>query len=1085
MARRLDRKVLLALGVLALTASCDSSGPGDPTGPGGNPAQSLSITISPDSADVFAGVGSQAYTATVRDAAGNVVTDAPVTWSSTGQASVTSVQGATTTAKGMAAGRGTVTATVGSASRTAVLMVRPSAAPASLGSRTIQVATNGVLSQPAPGLLAGAQLGTPAATLLSFGGGTLGGSVTSYGAGQTATFDVPAGVAGHPMAPAVPAASQAAQGFIVVNADGSFTITPPQGFDGALTFQFRVGNVVGSVDGSVSVGVDAPPSVVSTTPLDGSLAVSPAGSIAIAFSEPVTATASAVRLECPSGANVPFALSGSGTSNLVVTPSAQLPRGASCRVTVVGAQVRDTDADDGPDAMSADHSFAFAVEAAVLPRAVDDQYDVAPGAALNVSAGSGVLSNDTPGLPAATITSFGGGSLGGSVTSNAPGSSVSVAGGTVRLNADGSLSVSGGGGGDAITFRYRLSSPAGTSDASVTVETVEAGGGSGSQDDAPFVLSTTPANNATGVPAGTTISIRFDEPVTATAGSFKLDCPLGAAYAFTVSGSGTDQIVLTPTLPLPGLTTCRVWVIGNGIHDVDPVDPPDRMELDHILSFTVGVAPVPENDGYNTALDTPLLVNAAGVLANDALGTPAAVLASFGGGSLGGTVTTNAAGATAPFGTGSLQLGANGALAFNPPAGFTGVVSFQYRLVNSAGSADGTVTITVDAPPSVTATTPLNGGTDLATNTNVVVTFSEPVALGSSWVTAACASSGVRPTAAFGVSGGPATYTLDPLADFTQGETCTFTVVAAQVTDLDVNDPADQMAANYIFSFTMDAAPAVLSTSPLNGATNVAGNADIVVTFTEPVLVAAPPVFQCTLSGTLTVPANIIPSGGPVTYTLNPIADFQAGETCTGTLQASQVTDLDANDPPNNMLADYNFSFTIDAAPAVLSTSPVNGATNVPANTNLVVTFTEPVFVTAPPVFQCSLSGTLTVPANISASGGPVTYTLDPLNDFQPGETCTGVLLAGNVADLDANDPPNNMLADYNFSFTIDAVAMEASRLEREVWATAPEVPAALSDELGVGLRFASAHHVDSSAALRPALASRRRARRKGGRLVR
>jgi hypothetical protein len=77
----------------------------------------------------------------------------------------------------------------------------------------------------------------------------------------------------------------------------------------------------------------------------------------------------------------------------------------------------------------------------------------------------------------------------------------------------------------------------------------------------------------------------------------------------------------------------------------------------------------------------------------------------------------------------------------------------------------------------------------------------------------------------------------------------------------------------------------------------------------------------------------------------------------------------------------------------------------------------------------------------MTPSGGPVTYTLDPIADFAAGETCTGTLQAAWVSDLDTNDPPNNMLADYNFTFTIDSVEMEALSLEREVWASAPMPP--------------------------------------------
>ncbi len=57
------------------------------------------------------------------------------------------------------------------------------------------------------------------------------------------------------------------------------------------------------------------------------------------------------------------------------------------------------------------------------------------------------------------------------------------------------------------------------------------------------------------------------------------------------------------------------------------------------------------------------------------------------------------------------------------------------------------------------------------------------------------------------VSGGPAAYTLDPDALFAYSESCTVTIYAAQVTDLDTLDPPDAMAADYAWSFTTAAAP--------------------------------------------------------------------------------------------------------------------------------------------------------------------------------------------------------------------------------------------------------------------------------------
>ena len=90
---------------------------------------------------------------------------------------------------------------------------------------------------------------------------------------------------------------------------------------------------------------------------------------------------------------------------------------------------------------------------------------------LNVSVGSGLLANDFTGAPAATITSFGGGSFGGSVTAHAAGTTANTPGiGALTVNADGSLTfVPASGFTGPTTFQYRLANSVGTNDASATL----------------------------------------------------------------------------------------------------------------------------------------------------------------------------------------------------------------------------------------------------------------------------------------------------------------------------------------------------------------------------------------------------------------------------------------------------------------------------------------------------------------------------------------------------------------------------------------------------------------------------------------
>jgi hypothetical protein len=133
--------------------------------------------------------------------------------------------------------------------------------------------------------------------------------------------------------------------------------------------------------------------------------------------------------------------------------------------------------------------------------------------------------------------------------------------------------------------------------------------------------------------------------------------------------------------------------------------------------------------------------------------------------------------------------------------------------------------------PAVQATSPTNGATGVVRNTNVLVSFTEPVTVSDGWFSISCTSSGTHTAT---VSGGPQAYTLDPDADFAFSETCTVTVYASGVSDVDLVDPPDHPDSDYAFSFTAEAAPIEIHDiqgashrSPLVG-TTVSGVAGIV-----------------------------------------------------------------------------------------------------------------------------------------------------------------------------------------------------------------------------------------------------------------
>ena len=117
-------------------------------------------------------------------------------------------------------------------------------------------------------------------------------------------------------------------------------------------------------------------------------------------------------------------------------------------------------------------------------------------------------------------------------------------------------------------------------------------------------------------------------------------------------------------------------------------------------------------------------------------------------------------------------------------------------------------------------------------------------------------------------------------------------------------------------------APYVTNTSPSNNASQVALDAVVTVTFSEAVTFDSNTVaYSCDdASGDFTV----TPTGGPTVWTITPPSDFVNAETCSVTIEAADVTDLD--DPLENMSFPYTFSFSTENPEGIIYIHNVQGA---------------------------------------------------------------------------------------------------------------------------------------------------------------
>ncbi len=234
-------------------------------------------------------------------------------------------------------------------------------------------------------------------------------------------------------------------------------------------------------------------------------------------------------------------------------------------------------------------------------------------------------------------------------------------------------------------------------------------------------------------------------------------------------------------------------------------------------------------------------------------------------------------------------------------------------------------------------------------------------------------------------------------------------------------------------AITIDKGPEVTSVNPVSGATGVLIGSNVVVTFDEAVTVAGNwAQLVCTTSGTRSVGAGTlaVTDADPV-FTLNPTVDLTAGETCTLTVFAAQVTDDDVIDPPNTMPADFSSNFvTEDLAPRITGTTPVAAAV-VNQNQTLTLNFSESVNVAAGAItWNCggAVAFTPALPQN-----GVSSLVLTPSAPLSAGAACTVAVESTLVTDVDAVDPPNELdgngdndvtdgdADDFALAFSVDA----------------------------------------------------------------
>ncbi|MDG4596875.1 MAG: tandem-95 repeat protein [Candidatus Contendobacter sp.] len=226
------------------------------------------------------------------------------------------------------------------------------------------------------------------------------------------------------------------------------SVDPPNQLDGNGDSDTTDGD---ADDFTLGFTVDTAPTFVSSTPANGNVNVNVANNLGVGFSEAVNVSSPAsFTLDCGGGSLGYTISSGNGTNLIVLDPSANLPGGTICTVTINGGSVSDMDTADPPNVMASSPSFSFTTQSL----AEDDAYTVTPHLTLAVDTGiqSGrVTANDQLGV--GSITSFG---FAPSCTGTAPGAQLDAgaANGRLTLNLNGSFSYEPPAGLNALTRTF-------------------------------------------------------------------------------------------------------------------------------------------------------------------------------------------------------------------------------------------------------------------------------------------------------------------------------------------------------------------------------------------------------------------------------------------------------------------------------------------------------------------------------------------------------------------------------------------------------------------------------------------------------
>jgi len=507
----------------------------------------------------------------------------------------------------------------------------------------------------------------------------------------------------------------------------------------------------------------------------------------------------------------------------------------------------------------------------------------------------------------------------------------------------------------------------------------------------PSVVSTAPANGATGVVVDTPISATFSmamNPSSITSSTFTVTGP-GGAVPGTVSYSALTA-TFTPTAALAYGTTYT------GTITTGATDPGGTPLLGNYVWTFATIAPpptvistIPANLAANVAIGQVLSATFSEAMTPASISGTSFTVTGPGGTAVAGAVTYS--GVTATF-TPTIALAFGTVYTATITTGATNVAG-----VPLTANYVWTFT-TLTAPPAVISTIPVNSATGVPLGQILTATFNEAMKC----------STLASPATSFTVTGPGVTAVAGSVA--CAGTVATFTpsanlavntVYTATITTAVQNLAGTALSANYVWTFrTLPAPtpPTVISTVPANGATGVPINQALSATFSVAMNPATIDGATFTLMGpgatAVTGVVAYVPAGSVATFI--PAANLTPNTLYTATITtgAEDLADV-------GLAANYVWTFTtstaVAAPPTVISTIPLNGATGVALNQIVSATFSTPMNPATinGSTFTLTGPGATAVPGLVVYATVGTTLTFTPTANLAPGTLFTATITTG------------------------------------------------------------------------------------------